>query len=160
MPTESNYIKNKDITENKVIFTIGYESLKTEDFIARLKENDIEILVDVREIPWSRKRDFSKSQLENLIGQYDIKYIHIQKFGSPSVLRKKVREDNNYKQFFIEYKNYLKTQIDELRKFHEILEKSVCCLMCFEKNVEICHRKIIVSEIKKLHNNGLKIIHL
>lgn len=142
------------------LFTIGYEGLKLQDFITRLKENDIKILVDVREIPWSRKRGFSKSQLEKAVREYGIGYTHIKQLGSPSVLRRRVREKGDYEIFFNEYKRYLGTQTEELKALQKMIEDTICCLMCYEKKVDMCHRKIIVSEIKRLDKNGLKIIHL
>ena len=42
------------------IFTIGYEKSTIDDFVSRLADADIDVLVDVRELPLSRKRGFSK----------------------------------------------------------------------------------------------------
>lgn len=97
--------------DEEFLFTIGYEGLKKEDFAERLKENNVKVLIDVREIPWSRKIGFSKSQLEDTLDKYRIKYLHMKKLGSPSTIRKKVKEDADYRYFFNEYKNYLQTQI-------------------------------------------------
>jgi len=44
------------------LFTIGYEGLNTDDFMALLFEHGIETVVDVRALPLSRKPGFSKSQ--------------------------------------------------------------------------------------------------
>jgi uncharacterized protein (DUF488 family) len=33
-------------------------------------------------------------------------------------------------------------------------------LMCYEKDPETCHRKIVANEVKKRDDNGLKIKHL
>ena len=49
--------------------TIGYEGSAIEDFIATLKLANIEILLDVREIPLSRKKGFSKNALALEIGR-------------------------------------------------------------------------------------------
>lgn len=146
--------------DGEFLFTIGYEGLKKEDFAERLKENNVKILIDVREIPWSRKIGFSKSQLETTLDKYRIKYFHMKKLGSPSTIRKKVKEDADYRYFFNEYKNYLQTQIVELKTLQKMIKDTICCLMCYEKDVEMCHRKIIVEEISRINNNGLKIIHL
>ncbi len=142
------------------LYTLGYQGLSPKDFVNRLKENDIKVLVDVREISWSRKIGFSKSQLENIISQHGIKYVHMRKLGSPSPIRKKLKENADYESFFSEYGNYLNTQMQELEDLRKITNDAICCLMCFEKDVNLCHRKIIASEIKKRNNNGLKVIHL
>ncbi|MCP4626987.1 MAG: DUF488 domain-containing protein [bacterium] len=33
-------------------------------------------------------------------------------------------------------------------------------LLCFERDPEICHRKIVAQEIRKLDGNGLKVEHI
>lgn len=142
------------------LYTLGYQGLSPKDFVNRLKENDIKVLVDVREISWSKKIGFSKSQLENIISQHGIKYVHMRKLGSPSPIRKKLKENADYESFFIEYGNYLNTQMQELEDLRKITNDAICCLMCFEKDANLCHRKIIASEINKRNNNGLKVIHL
>jgi len=42
-------------------YTIGYQSKSIDDLISQLKSHDISTLVDVREIPISRKKGFSKT---------------------------------------------------------------------------------------------------
>jgi len=142
------------------LYTIGYEGLQVEDFVNRLKENNVKVLADVREIPWSRKKGFSKSQIENAVNQQGIKYIHLKKLGSPSALRKEVKKNGDYEQFFDEYEGYLETQKEELQSLLNLVENTICCLMCFEKDVGVCHRKIIASEVKRIDRNGLQVVHL
>lgn len=154
------YIIGKRKNGNGILYTLGYEGLRPEDFVNRLKENDIKVLVDVREISWSRKIGFSKSQLENIVSQHGIKYIHMQKLGSPSAIRKRFKQDADYERFFNEYRDYLDTQIQELKVLQKIVEDTACCLMCFEKDANLCHRKIVASEINKLNNNNFKVTHL
>jgi len=43
------------------LFTLGYEGLTIEAFIARLQAAQVKTVVDVRELPLSRKKGFSKS---------------------------------------------------------------------------------------------------
>ena len=86
--------------------------------------------------------------------------IHVKELGSPSKLRKKVKETSDYKLFFEEYIDYISTRKGELQSLLKLIDSAVCCLMCFEKDIETCHRKIVASEINKLDGNGLKVVHL
>ena len=104
------YFSKKHTHNDDFLFTLGYEGLKQDSFISHLKENNIETLVDVREVPWSRKRGFSKSQLENSLTESGIRYVHMKSLGSPSYLRKKVKENADYEYFFKEYTNYIETR--------------------------------------------------
>jgi len=59
-----------------MLYTIGYESKSIDNFISKLKNNDISILVDVREIPISRKNGFSKKLFSESLNKNGIGYIH------------------------------------------------------------------------------------
>ncbi|MBK6650144.1 MAG: DUF488 domain-containing protein [Betaproteobacteria bacterium] len=45
------------------LFTLGYEGLTIDAFIARLQAAQVKTVVDVRELPLSRKKGFSKTGL-------------------------------------------------------------------------------------------------
>lgn len=143
-----------------MLYTIGYESKNIGDIIFQLKNRGISTLVDVREIPISRKKGFSKTVFSEYLNKNGIEYIHLKKLGSPKDLRKELKQSKDYISFFKKYLEYIqlhKSIIDDLYRI--ILEKN-CCLMCYEKLPSKCHRKIICNEIKKIDGNGLDIEHL
>jgi uncharacterized protein (DUF488 family) len=59
------------------ICTIGYEGLDIDAFMSLLAENDIETVVDVREMPLSRKPGFSKKALEAALNLSGRDYVHM-----------------------------------------------------------------------------------
>lgn len=143
------------------IFTIGYEDKSIEDFLARLKKHKITVLVDIRERPISRKKGFSKNKMNDCLQAIGIKYIHIGELGSPSKLRDKLHNDNNYDYFFKEYKKHLDTldeTIDNL--YQEVASKNVICLMCMERDPLRCHRLLVAKQIKEINTKGITITHI
>lgn len=59
-----------------MIFTIGYGLKKIDEFIIKLQENKIEVLVDVRTHPFSRwNPKFSRPALEAELAKHSIKYL-------------------------------------------------------------------------------------
>jgi uncharacterized protein (DUF488 family) len=60
-----------------LINTIGYEGSEISDFISVLKYSGVEALVDVRDLPSSRKPGFSKNTLSASVSRVGIEYIHI-----------------------------------------------------------------------------------
>ena len=58
------------------------------------------------------------------------------------------------------YLLYLKTQADHIRELQKRVYKETCCLLCFEKNYQECHRHFVATEIKAVGKNGLEIVHL
>ena len=143
-----------------MLYTIGYENSSFEDLVTKLNNLDVKKLIDVREIPLSRKKGFSKSYLCKNLPNFGISYVHLKELGSPAHLRQKLHKDKNYKYFFREYYNYLNTQREILKELHTLIINETSCLMCYEKSAEHCHRLIIGQEIKKINGNGLFVGHI
>ena len=144
----------------KEVFTIGYEGREIEDFISCLKAFNISRLIDIREIPLSRKRGFSKSALKERVEAENIDYIHIKTLGSPSVLRRQLKEDHDYDRFFSAYRSYLSQNHNSLVEAYAYLQDGPACLMCFERYPEKCHRSAVAQRIKEYDGNGLVISHI
>jgi len=147
--------------KNITVYTAGYENRDIAEFIGRLKKHGISMLVDVREIPASRKSGFSKNALSEHLQSAKIKYLHVKELGSPKTLREKLKEDKNYDLFFAEYGKYLKTKLDVVKKlYRDIISHELSCLLCFEREPSQCHRKVVAEKIKESDGNGLIINHI
>ena len=133
----------------KEFFTIGYEGKDINSFIQILKKNKIKLLIDVREIPLSRKKGFSKNQLNYYVNKEGIKYLHIKELGTPSKIRHKFYINRNFEYFSREYKKCIKNNMEYLKQLITYIQNKKSCIMCFEKDFNFCHRKIISQEIKK-----------
>lgn len=58
--------------EVSMLHTIGYEGLTIGEFLDILSIHNIDLVVDVRELPLSRKRGFSKKVLAHKLGENGI----------------------------------------------------------------------------------------
>ena len=148
------------MNDTKILMTIGYEGLRPEDFLEKLQENNVSFLIDVRQNPNSRKHGFSKSQLEMFLQDNEINYLHFQELGTPRELRQELKDNLDYKTFFEEYENYMREQKASLNSLKDLVEKTTCCLMCFEKNYQECHRQVISSAIVEMTNNKVEVRHI
>jgi len=128
------------------LFTIGYEGADLEDFIAVLKEVGTDVLLDVRELPMSRRRGFSKNALKAALAEVGIDYRHEKQLGSPKDVRHRLREDWDYQRFFRDFNKHLKKQAGLLDQLTEELTGSVA-LMCYEKDHTTCHRDSVVNQL-------------
>lgn len=131
------------------VFTIGYEGASLPDFIATLDLAGIDVLLDVREIPISRRRGFSKSSLAEALGAAGVAYRHERRLGSPGTLRHRLHADGNYATFFRDFRRYLKTQDALLIELAENLSGNVA-LMCYERAPETCHRSVVAEAFSAL----------
>ena len=62
---------------------IGYEGLIIDQVVARLQAEGVEVLVDVRMTPLSRKPGFSKRALSEALSAAGIRYVHDRRLGNP-----------------------------------------------------------------------------
>jgi len=140
-------------THIKPLYTIGYEGWEIEDFVSCLQGFKINCLLDVREIPLSRKKGFSKKVLSKKLNERGIRYIHMKELGSPREIRHKLYQDGDYDYFFNAFQNYINRKKHFIKYAYEQMKDYVACLMCFEKLAFKCHRSVVAEEIKT--HNGI-----
>ncbi len=133
----------------KKLFTIGYEDAALGDFMRALKTAEIDVLLDIRELPISRRKGFSKTALGDALAKAGITYRHEKQLGSPKTIRHKLREDGDYSRFFREFNRHLVEHLALLEALSEELKGNVA-LMCYEKNHEECHRRSVADALAEL----------
>jgi uncharacterized protein (DUF488 family) len=141
----------------RAIRTIGYENSSISEFINTLHFSNVTFLLDIREIPVSRRKGFSKIALSQRLTKEGIGYRHEGALGSPKPIRDRLRETGDFSKFFEQYDRYLLTQKDLLETLADELTGSVV-LLCYERNPEQCHRKSVARELSKI--TGQKPMHL
>ena len=129
--------------------TIGYEGADPGDFLAALKQARIDILVDVRELPMSRRKGFSKTALKAALEAVQIDYRHEKQLGSPKALRHRLREDWDYQRFFRDFGEHLSQQDELLERLAKELRGNVA-FMCYERDPDTCHRSSVVDALAEL----------
>ncbi len=142
------------------LFTIGYEKRDTDEFFEALSKNRIAILADIRAVPYSRRKEFSKKQLAAKLAEAGIEYIHLVDLGGPKELRDKVRADDDYDYFFDKYREYLEEQAEALKTLLDLATQKTVCLLCYEKDVNRCHRQAVAEELSKMADGVFEILNL
>ncbi len=143
-----------------LITTLGYEGLDTETFFQILANHHVQTLVDIRELPLSRKRGFSKSALGENANAFGLKYVHIPELGAPRTARHEYRDSDDWAKFSRIYKKHLSLQTESLDKLSAMMKSDICCLVCFEADHFYCHRHYVADALLEKFNGKLKIIHL
>jgi len=144
-----------------ILYTIGYEGLDQRQFMAHLAHHGVDVVADIRKLPVSRKKGFSKTALKEMLNRGNIEYLNFQGLGAPKEIREELYQSGNYSRFFKKYLKNISDQQDLLETIHSLVDQGKkVSLLCFERNPQQCHRKVVAEEIKKLDGNGLEVTHI
>lgn len=122
------------------ITTIGHSVRAISEFLEKLKENEIDTLIDIRTYPRSRfQPQYNQKTLTESLSEAGISYV----FKGKNLGGKEQNLD------------YEKT-IDELVEM--ILEGKKLCVMCSEADYKKCHRHEMLEPSFK--GRGLKVKHI
>ena len=142
------------------LYTIGYSGFTPETFVTKLKSAGIEVLIDVRRNPFSRKPGFSKAGLEKFLRDRGIEYVHAVALGVPESFRAELRDGGDVGDYFAAFRRYLADCDEALAEVEQLARRQRCCLMCLEKRPTECHRSLITDELKARGNGMPHIEHL
>lgn len=140
------------------IYTIGYEGLDMNGFLALLRKGNVETVVDVRQLPLSRKTGFSKNGLAETLRQLGFKYRHIPELGCPKTIRDAYRDDSDWDRYTKGFLQHLSQQNDVVVETAAMALTSNCALLCFEANFNYCHRKMVADSVSRI--GGMPVVHL
>jgi uncharacterized protein (DUF488 family) len=124
------------------LFTIGYEKAGFVAFIATLRRAGIATVIDVRDLPLSRRAGFSKRQLAAGLAEAGIGYLHLRPLGTPA----EGREANRRRQWplfweIVEQRLALPEAAEALAQAAEVAAAGPSCLLCYEADACLCHRR-------------------
>jgi uncharacterized protein (DUF488 family) len=130
------------------LYTIGYEGTDIELFVSTLKAVGVQRLADVRAVPLSRKRGFSKRSLSARLEAEGIEYLPFQPLGDPKPGRDAARA-GRYDLFRAIYTKHLDSEDakSSLRTLAAAAEERATCLLCFERDPATCHRSIVAQQL-------------
>lgn len=144
-------------SDQKSLYTIGYEGLHIEDYINKLIRNGIKLLCDVRHNPLSRKYGFSRRSLSTILPNFGIEYLHLPNLGIESKKRKDSK--NDYKILFDDYRKKLpehQIELSRIMKYFKTHKR--IALTCFEREAKDCHRHCIGDFLA--YHNKITVYHL
>lgn len=141
------------------LYTVGYEGRTLDEVLQQLVAAKVRRLVDVRELPLSRRRGFSKTAFSQALADVGIEYVHIKPLGNPKANRDRYRSGDVQGGAEI-FRRRLADEVQEaLLDLESSLDDDTACLMCFERDHSTCHRDVIVDAIRALRPE-LSVTHL
>jgi len=142
------------------LYTIGYEGSTQAALLQTLVYHDIQTLLDIRELPQSRKPGLSKTALGIATAEYGIQYAHIRALGTPRDIRYQRKMDHDEAAFRAGFLVYLATQDAAMETLVERAGHERCCLLCYESDVQQCHRLLVAERAAQMSGGALTPVHL
>ena len=142
------------------IWTVGHSTRSGEEFVEILRAHGVEVLVDVRTFPASRRYPwFNKRELAESLHNNQIEYKHEPRLGG----RRKPRPDSHNSAWrneqFRGYADHMET--DEFKcGVEELLELAAekrVAIMCAEAVWWRCHRSLVSDYLKA---EGHEVVHI
>jgi uncharacterized protein (DUF488 family) len=140
------------------LFTLGYEGLELQFFIGVLRKSGVKTVVDVRELPLSRKKGYSKTAFSQALAEHGIAYLHAPQLGCPKPVRQQYQEDGDWGAYTKAFLKYLRTQSGPLSELVKVAGATTACLVCFEADFSMCHRTYVARQAHML--GGPSVVHL
>ena len=139
------------MNEERTIWTIGHSTRSIDEFLLLLKGEKIEMLVDIRTYPGSRRfPHFNKENLSAFLPEEGIEYKHMVGLGG----RRKPEKDSQNMAWrhpsFRGYADYMKTPAftGEIEILEETATKKRTAYMCSEAPWWRCHRALVSDFLK------------
>lgn len=141
------------------VYTAGYEGKSVDAFFNNLLKKGIQLVIDVRANPVSRRYGFSKRQFSEIAGRLGLDYHHIPELGIPSKYRVGLSGFDSYQRLMEKYEEEIIPKIgDKIDEVCILMEETPAILMCVEKDIRCCHRSRLAENIAR--KTGLKVNHI
>lgn len=143
-----------------MVYTIGHSTRTTSDFVLLLKQHKVEILLDIRVVPYSRfNPQYNREALSQELKKYDILYQHIEALGGIKPTKEIMESAKSCSERSRGFGEYMKT-IEFKSSLHYVIgvaKSLVVALMCAESEPTKCHRRLVADA---LTNEEVEVAHI
>ncbi|HVU72118.1 MAG TPA: DUF488 domain-containing protein [Mycobacteriales bacterium] len=131
------------------LVTLGYEQRTLTELADALVDAGVEMVVDVRLTPMSRKPGMSKKRISEAVEAVGIEYVHAKALGNPKDNRDGFHRGEPAA--LARYRTVLdsveaSTALDDIA---DALKTKTVALLCLEADPQICHRTLVAEAVRK-----------
>ena len=128
------------------VYTVGYERRSADELVCILSDLRVELLLDVRDKPISRKPGFRAAALRDACASAAICYESWPRLGSTPAQREKLRESGDHDRFRREFRTFVKRYRQEtLDQLAQVAKSRTIALLCYERWHGHCHRSVLAD---------------
>ena len=140
----------------RLIYTIGHSTHEAEKFVSLLQQHRVNLLIDVRSIPYSRwNPQYNRENLIETLQEHSIDYEFLgQELGARS------EAPTCYENNRVSYKKLANTSLFQsgIEKIRQLADCRTLALVCAEKEPLDCHRTILVA--RTLETDEYDVLHI
>lgn len=125
---------------------MGYEGLTVGALLDRVRRCRVDVVVDVRANPSSRKPGFSKKPLGAALDEVGVAYLHEPLLGNA------FRDHDD----FVEAMELMRRYLEEgepalaVRRLADLARGRRVAVLCLERDQARCHRQVVVEMVRRL----------
>jgi uncharacterized protein (DUF488 family) len=135
------------------LFTIGYEGRSPAELIAALRRARVTRLLDIRQLPLSRRKGFSKTPLRLALEAAGIEYVHVRAAGNPDR-----HAPGGPMAALAAYRDRLETSPQILDEVLGEIGSHRAALLCVEATHAVCHRSVLSERLTE--HFAIRVTHL
>ncbi len=135
----------------QTIYTIGHSNLNFMRFLSLLQENNVNHIIDIRSIPYSRHAPWSnKSRLAEILRPFQIRYTYLgHKLGGKTPAREKFSQPKTASHDLYD---------DAIQRLLLLSMRDHLVLLCAEGDPANCHRQHVIAQT--LLESDICVIHI
>ena len=144
------------------LYTLGFTKKSAKEFFALIKENGIDLLIDIRLNNKSQLAGFTKGDdLEYFLKEIcGCAYKHCEEFApTKEILNAYQNEEIDWTEYEKQYNNLINKRGDYISFVKRFAPYKKIALLCSEPTAERCHRRLIAELLCK-SNSNLTIQHI
>lgn len=128
-----------------ILYSVGYEGRTAEQLVELLEAHVVDVLVDVRLTPLSRKPGLSKRKLAQRLDESGIDYLHAPLLGNPADNREAFRSGRVQEGKDMFARRLANGSRRALLELVERARESRVAMLCVEADEDRCHRQVIAE---------------
>jgi uncharacterized protein (DUF488 family) len=137
------------------VISIGYEGRTPAELIALLIRHRVRKVVDIRELPLSRRKGFSKTPLSAALRTAGIEYRHLRAAGNP---HRRLKADTV--RCLALYARHLAKHPEVVGLVKEQLIDGRVAVLCFERSHDACHRSRLLAALSRSRARKWRVVRV
>jgi uncharacterized protein (DUF488 family) len=143
------------------LYTIGFTKKSAEKFFDILKQNEIQLVLDIRLHPNSQLAGFAKqNDLAYFLPRLaDCGYIYMSVLTPAEEILSDYRRDHDWTKYARRFESLMSERNVPACLDRSLFEQKTCCLLCSEASPDRCHRRLVAERLAGKWQN-LEVVHL